>query len=105
MTKSMTSYINALTEDDYDLFEDIFINKYKKFSCFYWLICDFNDYIDNLHYNQSDSDTLNIDITMSSKVKKLVEKINEQIDDGISVSYKGKIVNIEITKCEKVIAD
>ena len=102
MVKSMTAYVAALSGDNYDILEEIFLEKFKKFSCLYWLICDYTEYIDELQYNKTDNDILSIDVVMTSKAKKLLEKINKQNEEGVTASCSNKTVSIEIRKNEVV---
>ena len=102
MNKSMTDYISSLSENDYEILEEIFEDKYRKFVSLYWLICDYSEYITSLEYKKTKKETLKINITMSSKVDKLVKKINSNIptDGQLNMDVDGNTIIIEITKEE-----
>ena len=105
MKKSMSEYIAILSESNYEILEEIFEDKYKKFISIYWLIRDYSDYITSLKYKKTKKDILKIEITLTkNNIDKVMKKIKSDInsDSNVLVSNEGKIIKIEITKEESV---
>ena len=105
MKKSMPEYIAALSDNDYDILEEIFTDKYQKFVQLYWLICRYSDYISSLSYKVTKKDVLKVDLTLAKlKVSKVLDEMNSEISDdsNILVWNEKKIIHIEITKDESV---
>ena len=105
MKKSMPEYIATLSDNDFEILEEIFEDKYKKFLDLYWLIRDFSDYITSLKYKKTKKDILKIEFTITKiKVSDVLEKINSNInsDSGILVTNEGKIIKVEIIRDETV---
>lgn len=105
MKKSMPDYITALSEDEFEILEEIFLDKYGKFVYLFWLIKDYSDDIISLNYKKTDKDILEIEFTLDKlKVKKVIKEINSNIksDSNVLVTNKNKCINIQITKDESV---
>lgn len=105
MKKSMPEYITTLSENDFEILEEIFIDKYDKFLNVYWLIRDYSDYITTLKYKKTSKETLKIEFTVAKlSVDKVINEINSNVkaDSGIEVSKDSKIIKIKITKDESV---
>ena len=82
MKKSMINYISVITEEDYDILEDIISNKYKKFVTLYWILREFSSYIAMLQYKKSSPDTLNILIRFAGKdVNKIINGLSHNISN------------------------
>ena len=59
MKKSMPEYIKALSDDKFEILQEIFENKYFKFLQLYWLIRQYSDYISSLKYKSTKRETIN----------------------------------------------
>lgn len=108
MKKNIPTYMLILSEDNFEVLEEIFERSYSKFIFLYWLICDYSDSIEEIKYKNKNKeyDILKIEITFAPKtnIKKIIEEINSSIEDeeNVSVSIKRQknIINIEISKAE-----
>ena len=103
MKKSMTEYISLLSEDDFEILEEIFEDKYKKFVSIYWMLCDYSEYITSLKYKKTKKDTLKIEVTLSSNIDKLINNINSKISDDNLISVDKEddnVIRIKIVKEE-----
>lgn len=103
MKKSIPEYINVLSEDNYEIFEEIFINKYRKFMYLYWLITDFDEYIDTLKYKTTKKDKLKIvmylkDIDTDYVLSRLQDKSSN--DENVLIYIEDDKIKIEIIKEE-----
>lgn len=100
MHKDIPSYMKALSGNDFELFESLISNKYKKFIKFYRLVENISEQIMSLHYNFTSDDVLDVSIAFHSNVDiaKIVMEIEKRID---SKKYECNIVtdkqNIEIS--------
>ena len=98
----------SLMSDNFEILEEIFEYKYRKFVSLYWLISEYSDCITSMKYKNTKKETLKIDITLSSKVDKLVKKINKSNiseDSQLTVDVDGDTIKIEITKQEENYTD
>ena len=105
MKKSMPEYIATLSDDDFEILEEIFEDKYQKFLDVYWLIRDYSEYITTLKYKKTKKEILKIEFTVTKiSVDKVMDQINSNIKSGsnILVTNDGKVIKIEITKDESV---
>lgn len=83
MNSSMPAYITELSGNNFDILEEIFIDKYQKFIQLYWLLKAYSENISKLHYNDSDKNELNISVKVSNiKPDVIITEISENIDDG-----------------------
>ena len=55
----MPAYITELSDNDFEVLEEIFIEKYNKFIHLYWLLKEYSENISQLQYNSSSKDELN----------------------------------------------
>ena len=105
MKKSTSEYVTALSDDNFEILEDIFTNKYRKFVQLYWLISGYSDYISSLSYKETKKEVLKVDLTLAKlKVDKVMEELSEAINDDscILIWNDKKIIHIEITRNESV---
>lgn len=104
MKESITNYLCTLSGCDYDILYEIVKNKYKKFIQLYWLLKDYSDEIDSIHYGeQKNENALEILAVFKSKNLKTVKKeILSSIknDDNVSIEISGKDMYITILKEE-----
>ncbi len=105
MKKSMSEYVTALSDNNFDILEEIFTNKYRKFVQLYWLINGYSDYITSLSYKETKKEILKVDLTLTKlKVNNVMEELSKSIpdDSDILIWNEKKIIHIEITKNESV---
>ena len=88
--KSMPEYIDELSGNDFEVLEEIFLQKYQAFIQLYWLLNDYSENIKNLTYNR-ESDELNISFKATG--------INP--DELIGYLSGGDNENVEISKDKK----
>ena len=104
MTKSMTNYLYALSEDDMDVLYEIIAMKYRKFIRLYWLLKDFSDNIIKLKYKEkTELNVLKIVVVFSNiDVDKICKKLNSNLDDSdnITIESTKNEINIKILKDE-----
>ena len=93
MKASLTSYISNLSGGELSILEDIILEKYKKFKKFYWLIKPYSDHINNMKYNFTDSNILDIEIEFNEECTESIPKdIKKELKES---DYK---INCEINK-------
>lgn len=100
MKKTIPSFLNTLSDDDFDILEDIFINKYTKFTYIYWLIKDYASKISELTYRESDNTTLKIDMVIQKLApEKVMNDISERASDtkNLLLYNNGDVIHIEVT--------
>jgi len=105
MERNLATYIKVLSDDDYDIFEDIFLEKYRKFIYLYNIINRYSDIITKLKYEMSDNDILKIEFSVSKKkTSDILSEIQNYTDSESSMGCKywnkGKSIFIELTKDE-----
>lgn len=103
MHSSMPAYITELSDNDFDILEEIFIDKYQKFIQLYWLLKEYSDNIARLQYNNSDKNELNISMkVVNIKPDVIISELSENIDDGddITIYNNKKIIQICIKDSE-----
>lgn len=103
MHSSMPAYITELSDNDFDILEEIFIDKYQKFIQLYWLLKEYSDNIARLQYNNSDKNELNISMKIVNiKPDVIISELSENIDDGddITIYNNKKIIQICIKDSE-----
>ena len=103
MHSSMPAYITELSDNDFDILEEIFIDKYQKFIQLYWLLKEYSDNIARLQYNNSDKNELNISMkVVNIKPDVIISELSENIDDGddIKIYNNKKIIQICIKDSE-----
>lgn len=105
MKKSITNYLYALSENDYDILFEIISLKYRKFIQLYWMLRDFSDNIVGLRYKEkTEKEILKITVTFSGITTKEVEKkLLEDLSDSDEVKIKTtkKEIHIEINREER----
>ena len=97
MHSSMPAYITELSDNDFDILEEIFIDKYQKFIQLYWLLKEYSNNIARLQYNNSDKNELNISMkVVNIKPDVIISELSENIDDGddIKIYNNKKIIQI-----------
>ena len=104
MKKSMTEYISALTENNYERLEELISNRYRKFITLYWLICDYSDFITAFEYKDTDSNQLKIklklhDIDVDEVYDHLISQINDESSIQLELLSDG-MMHIHIYKDE-----
>lgn len=105
MKKSMPEYISALSDNNYEILEEIMEKKFHKFRQLYWLIKDYSDYTSSLSYKVTKHDVLKVDMTLEKlKVEKVMEKLSDSIPDGANILIWNdkKVIHIEISKNEEI---
>lgn len=97
---TMPSYICAMSEGDIDVLEDIFINKYREFIDFYWLIKDLSDDIASLSYDKKKGDCLCIKFTLDTlNPEDIANKLRQTSNsDNVKVSRSKEKIQIVIHK-------
>ena len=58
MKQNMPEYITVLSNNNYDVFEEIFLDKYEKFIELFWLIKNFSDNTKTLKYKTTKKNIL-----------------------------------------------
>jgi hypothetical protein len=103
MKKNIPAYLNTLSDDSFEILEEIFSHKYSKFLYLYWLIRDYSDSISSFQYKESDNNVLKIDIVIEKKKPTTVMKeisSNASDDKNLLLYNDGKTIHIEITDCD-----
>ena len=99
MKKSMTDYLYALSENNYDDLYDIISKKYRKFIRVYWLLKDYSDNIIMLKYKEkSEKEKLKITVSFSgTDVNELADKLRLRIEESDEICVNVHNNNIDIT--------
>lgn len=102
MKKTYTDYLNGLSGNRMDIFEELISSKkYKKFRKFYKIVSKRSSDIAYISYLFSESDSLEVEITVNPDVKasEFIEDISKEIDDryDVDISYQTKVVFISIS--------
>ena len=94
MHKDIPSYMKALSGNDFELFESLISNKYKKFMKFYRLVENISDDIISLRYNFTSNDVLDVTIAFHSNadIDQIVMEIEKKLD---TKKYECNIVTDE----------
>lgn len=91
----MPAYINELSGNDFEVLEELFIDKYNKFIHLYWLLKEYSENIANLQYNNSSKDELNISMkVVNIKPSSIIEELSNSIDSDEAITiwnHKSKI--------------
>lgn len=96
----MPSYIQELSRDDFEILEEIFVDKYNKFLKLYWMINSYSDYISELNYNSSEKNELSISMHLVKlKPDKVLKELTKSLDDDSDVLIwnEKKVIHILIT--------
>lgn len=105
MKKNMPEYITTLSDNNYEILEEIFEDKYHKFTQLYWLLKEYSDSITSLKYKSTDKDVLKIHMTVEGLDNdEVVDEIRNNIgeDCNVDIWNDGDIIHIKITKDEDV---
>lgn len=104
MKKTIPEFIKALSDNDFEVLEEIFLKKYRKFISVYWIIKDYADYIISLKYNKkTDSNILKISMGLTKvDVEKVLQKISKKVEnkDNVLVWNEKNTIHIQITREE-----
>lgn len=105
MKRDMADYLNALTSDDLETFEQIISLQYRKFVRFYNLVNRYSSLIDKLKYNFEDASSLDVILTMDSSadmkmIKKELESSMEKSGYDGSIKIQKKNLRISIILME-----
>ena len=96
---TMPSYICAMSEGDIDVLEDIFINKYREFIDFYWMIKDLSNDISKLTYDKKKKDCLSIKFTLDTlNPEDIASQLRQSSNDCVKVSRSKDKIQIVIHK-------
>lgn len=99
MKKTMPDFLTALSDNDYEVFEELFTKKYRKFVKLFKLINKYADYITNLKYKKSSDDELKISMTVAKiDTDQIISEMEESVpdDDEILIWNEKKVIHIEI---------
>ena len=87
MHNSMPDYITELSGNDFEVLEEIFVDKYNKFIHLYWLLKEYSENISELHYNSSGKDELNISVkVVNVKPSTFMEELSDSIDNSEAIT-------------------
>ena len=99
MKQNMPEYITVLSDNNYDVFEEIFLDKYEKFIELFWLIKNFSDNTKTLKYKTTKKNILKIELVVENiSAKEVLSSIKKKIKgrDNIKAVLKNDVINIEI---------
>ena len=99
MKQNMPEYITVLSDNNYDVFEEIFLDKYVKFIELFWLIKNFSDNTKTLKYKTTKKNILKIELVVENiSAKEVLSSIKKKIKgrDNIKAVLKNDVINIEI---------
>ena len=100
MKRNMPEYISVLSDNNYEIFEEIFNDKYKNFIEMYWLIRNFSDNTKSLKYKTTKKNILKIELVVENiDTKKVLSSIKKKIKDKNNINVEIKdddIIKIEI---------
>lgn len=86
--QNLADYMTSLSDNNYDILEEIFLNKYRKFITLYWLLSKYSEYIDSLKYCETDKDILKIECILNKKENKVFSKLQSESDGENTVITK-----------------
>ena len=99
MKQNMPEYITVLSNNNYDVFEEIFLDEYEKFIELFWLIKNFSDNTKTLKYKTTKKNILKIELVVENiSAKEVLSSIKKKIKgrDNIKAVLKNDVINIEI---------
>lgn len=106
MKKNIAVYLTTLSENDYDILEEIIIDKYQQFIDAYWYLREYSDYISRLQYKKTKKHNLKLEISMVKlPMKEVVEEIRKRIPEvskknEVDLSYEGRVLYLTIRRKE-----
>ena len=100
----MTEYMNVLSENNFDILEEIIRDKYRKFTSLYWMLKEYSDFITSMKYKSSKHEVLKIELKLSGiKTEDVLLRLQDSIPAGeeqILIWNEKKVIHIEITREE-----
>lgn len=107
MKQDLVEYISEITHLKDEVFDEIVMNKYKKFQNFFELTRSYSDDIVKMNYNDCEKNTLDITITMSKNAndnlkEEILNKLRE-LGYEITTSVSKRKLNIVMVYNEKTI--
>lgn len=101
---TMVDYVNKLSGDSFDNFENIIIKQYRKFNFFYHLVSPFSNLISDLHYTFNSATELDVILVFDNSDNK--KHVNDMIAGKINKgNIKGSIKSKKTTLDIKLILD
>ena len=89
MKKSMIDYINTLSGDNFETFENIILNQYRKFVKFYKLVSSYSSEIESLEYKFEENCKLEVYLTFKTEnnARNIFIKLsNLENEDGLLIT-------------------
>lgn len=106
MNRTIPAYINTLSGDNFEILEELFLHKYRKFMIIYHMIDKYSDSISTLKYKNRDKNILDIDMCLDEdNVSVIMDDIlsaSQKYDEEIYISTDENIIHIKIIKNESV---
>lgn len=99
----MVSFLKSLVQDDYDVLEEIFTLKYRKFIEMYHILECYSSNIKSLSYKVTSKENLKIEIKVNEKdYDSILNAIKKSVKnkDNVEVTTEKKRIHIKITKDE-----
>lgn len=99
MKSDIPEFVKVISENDYEIFEQLFTKKYKKFRKLYWIVKDYSKYIVSLKYKNTEDDTLKISMTLAKvDVEQVLEKLQKKVHNSKNVKIwnEKKVIHIKI---------
>lgn len=106
MKKDMTSYINSMTENNFETLKQIISLQYRKFVKFYKIVAPYSSSIEKLKYQFKSANSLDVYLILDSKkdakgLKQELESLMEKYDCNGSVELDKKDIFISIIMDEE----
>lgn len=90
MKKDMIEYLNTLSSNDFDVFEQIISLQYRKFVRFYRLVREYSEMISKIKYEFNSPSSL--DVVLSFDTSKNLSSIKKELESSMKKSeYEGEI--------------
>ena len=99
MKKNIPEYISELSDNRFEVVEDIFDNKFIKFRKLYWLLCEHSEYITTLDCVNTSKNILRVVVgfNKSADVISITDNIISNIeDDNIEIFTDERTITVEI---------
>lgn len=100
MKSDIPEFVKVISENDYDIFEEIFTKKYRKFLKLYWIIKDYAKNIVNLKYKSTNDDALKITMTLANiDIDKVLDKMTKKVhkSKNVKIWNEKKVIHIKIS--------